>query len=254
MNDSDLQLALREWGRDFRHPVTMVVLGGVGIVLGLMGPFGTQDALTLLPRTFYWLVLAGVTYGTGSLVYELVTVWMSGATMPVRGAASGSLTGALVSLEVLGLNWLSFDIWPNSTVLMSLIATIVAISLVITGTVAFVRAQPDKAATTETPPLLDRLPVDKRGPLVALSVEDHYVRVQTTKGEDLILMRLSDAIREIGRTRGGQVHRSHWVAFDQVKAVQRKSDRAILTLSNGSEIPVSRANMSKIKEAGLLPR
>jgi hypothetical protein len=31
---------------------------------------------------------------------------------------------------------------------------------------------------------------------VALSVEDHYVRVRTTRGEEMILMRLSDAIRE----------------------------------------------------------
>ena len=103
------------------------------------------------------------------------------------------------------------------------------------------------------PTILDRIPLDKRGPLVALSVEDHYVRVQTVKGEELILMRLSDAIKEVGMILGAKVHRSHWVAFEHVTAARREADRAILTLTTGRDIPVSRANLAKIKEAGLLP-
>ena len=66
-------------------------------------------------------------------------------------------------------------------------------------------------------------------------------------------MRLSDAVKEVGPNPGAQVHRSHWVSFDQVENVRRTSDRAILTMRSGAEIPVSRANLPKIKEAGLLP-
>ncbi len=85
-------------------------------------------------------------------------------------------------------------------------------------------------------------------------MEDHYVRIRTTKDEDMILMRLADAIKEVGATSGLQVHRSHWVSLDQVTAATRKGDGALLNMSSGPDIPVSRANVAAIKEAGLLPR
>jgi len=74
------------------------------------------------------------------------------------------------------------------------------------------------------------------------------------QGESLVLLRLSDAIREVGDTAGAQVHRSHWVAWDAITAARREGDRAILTLKTGTEIPVSRANLGKIKDAGFLPK
>ena len=87
---------------------------------------------------------------------------------------------------------------------------------------------------------------------MALSVEDHYVRVQTNNGEELILMRLSVAIKETGSSIGEQVHRSHWVGFDQIQAVERDGARVFLAMSTGARIPVSRANMPKLKAAGML--
>ncbi|MDE0344439.1 MAG: LytTR family DNA-binding domain-containing protein [Boseongicola sp.] len=90
--------------------------------------------------------------------------------------------------------------------------------------------------------------------MIALSVEDHYTRVRTTKGEELLLLRLSDAIRETAPVAGLQVHRSHWVASDQVTGSRRDRNRTLLILRNGDEIPVSRANMRAVREAGLLPR
>jgi hypothetical protein len=62
---------------------------------------------------------------------------------------------------------------------------------------------------------------------------------ETEKEEEMGLMRLADAMREVGDTRGAPVHRVHWVAFDQVRAARREGDRT---------------NLPKVKEAGLLPR
>ena len=69
----------------------------------------------------------------------------------------------------------------------------------------------------------------------------------------MLLMRLTDAIREVGSTVGERVHRSYWAAFDQVDRVERHGDRATLHMRTGIEVPVSRANLPKLKEAGLLP-
>ncbi len=102
-------------------------------------------------------------------------------------------------------------------------------------------------------PTIPRAP-QKRGALIALSAEDHYVRVTTTAGTELVLMRLADAMAEISQTQGLQVHRSHWVALDQVVKVIRIGGRGELTLSDGSTRPISRGFMPAVRAAGLLPK
>lgn len=62
----------------------------------------------------------------------------------------------------------------------------------------------------------------------------------------------TDAIKEMGETKGLRVHRSHWMARGPVTAARR--DRAILPLVTATKLPVSRRNVSVIREAGLLPR
>jgi DNA-binding LytR/AlgR family response regulator len=72
-------------------------------------------------------------------------------------------------------------------------------------------ASPAMAESTSdaSPPILNRVPVQRRGRLIALSVSDHYVEVLTDGGRSLVLMRLSDAIAETGPVKGLQIHRSH---------------------------------------------
>ena len=108
--------------------------------------------------------------------------------------------------------------------------------------------------TAARPPLvLERLPLGKRGQILGFSVQDHYVQVMTSAGKELVLMRLADAIREAGDLPGLQVHRSHWVATGGVTEVRRTGETAILTLSNGTEVPVSRRYIKDLRQAGLLP-
>src|SRR5439155_6984812 len=85
---------------------------------------------------------------------------------------------------------------------------------------------------------LERLPLKLRGAEVwAVEAEDHYLRLHTSKGQDLILMRLSDAIAELEGIEGAQVHRSWWVARDAIAEARRGDGRATLTLKDGAEAP-----------------
>ena len=156
------------------------------------------------------------------------------------------------------LNGLALGLWATGRILVEGFVNVSIIASVISIIFHIIDHSPTETAPSPAsdhgPPLLDRLAFDKRGPLVSLSVEDHYVRVRTKKGEEMILMRLGDAIREVGDTPGLQVHRSHWIALDQVTMASRKGDGAVLSLQYGPDIPVSRANVRKIREAGLLPR
>ena len=88
--------------------------------------------------------------------------------------------------------------------------------------------------------------------LLALQMEDHYLRIHTALGSDLILLRLRDALAELGPERGLQVHRSWWVANGAVASVERSAGRAVLVLHNGLQVPVSKSFRDKVKEAGWL--
>jgi DNA-binding LytR/AlgR family response regulator len=90
-------------------------------------------------------------------------------------------------------------------------------------------------------PLLERLPPQKRGELLRLSVQDHYTEIVTTRGRQLVLLRFADALKEIGETQGLQVHRSHWIADTDVIAQRKQAGRLLLMTRDGSEIPVSRS-------------
>ncbi|KNG93171.1 hypothetical protein ATO11_14600 [Pseudaestuariivita atlantica] len=223
-------------------------------LLTLAGPFGTGTRLTLLPLFLYWSVLVAACYSAGFIVSGLVARRLAHRPLYIRLAVASLGIGTLVTGLVIALNALVFGFVPALSEIGPLALVTFATAALVTlaiDTVHRAVARPEDAAP---PAILDRLPLDKRGALLALSVEDHYVRVRTDAGEEMVLMRLADAIREVGDVPGLQVHRSHWVALGAVTAAARAGDRAILTLSDGAEIPVSRANLPAVREAGLLPR
>ena len=109
---------------------------------------------------------------------------------------------------------------------------------------------PSPAATA--PAILDRLPLPQRGRLIHLAVNDHYVDVATSKGTTLVLLRLSDAIRETAPVPGLQVHRSRWVALDAIRKTARQAGKPVLELENGTTVPISRSYLPAARAAGLV--
>lgn len=101
--------------------------------------------------------------------------------------------------------------------------------------------------------LMDRLPHRLRAAqLLAVEAEDHYLRLHTDQGSDLVLMRLSDAIRALHGVDGAQTHRSWWVARHAIISVERDDGRATLTLKDGLRVPVSRTHAKALRELGFL--
>jgi DNA-binding LytR/AlgR family response regulator len=111
----------------------------------------------------------------------------------------------------------------------------------------------DQAADPRAMPaaFAERLPLRLRGgQLIALAAEDHYLRVHTNVGNDLVLMRMADAVAYLGATDGARVHRSWWVARAAVTGHRRDGDRLLLLLEAGLEAPVSRAAKPVLAAAG----
>jgi len=106
-------------------------------------------------------------------------------------------------------------------------------------------------AAASPPKFLARMPAKLAGAeLWAVEAEDHYLRLRTSLGQDLILMRLSDAIGELEGIEGARTHRSWWVAKAAVRGVERDDGRATLVLPDGAEAPVSRAYARVLRTAG----
>jgi DNA-binding LytR/AlgR family response regulator len=98
-------------------------------------------------------------------------------------------------------------------------------------------------------PLFDQLPPELGSAIIALEMEDHYVRVHTMLGSALVLMRLRDAMGLVADTEGMQVHRSWWVARAAVEDVLRDGRNVRLRLPRGIEAPVARAKVIELRDA-----
>jgi DNA-binding LytR/AlgR family response regulator len=261
---SQASFALRELRAHLTRPEVAAIMAGVALVLGLSGPFDTWTTQTTPVRLLYWSLVVWLTYGAGFLVSVIVHPWLDRAHLVLKVGLTALAVAIAVFVLLAGLNLLIFGQVPEEPadylrsfgVILAICAVIEAINQIIarhSAPPAFPTEQNAHPAAAR-PMILDRMPLAKRGPLLSLSVQDHYVEVTTTRGRELLLMRLGDAIRETPPVEGLQVHRSHWVAHDAVSAADRRGDGAILTLSDGRTIPVSRSFLPAVRDAGFLPR
>ncbi|WP_372574086.1 LytTR family DNA-binding domain-containing protein [Ruegeria jejuensis] len=244
--------ALRELQQHLRHPTTATILCAVALVLTIIDAFGLKDETTLAPHLIYMLVMVWVTYAIGFLVAQTFGAWLSSTRLSglVGWLVQGAVAGVLILAAVLGLNLLAFGPVPPAD-MVSFAPSVIGATMVITVTLQRIHdigVEPD-----QNPAILERLPFAKRGRLLSLSAEDHYTNVRTDKGEELILMRFSDAMKETAPIEGYQVHRSHWVSRSGIKDARRSKDRAIVTLTDGTEIPLSRRYLPTLQKVGLLP-
>jgi hypothetical protein len=95
--------------------------------------------------------------------------------------------------------------------------------------------------------ILRKVRSDRRGGLLAINAQGHYLRVLTDAGEDLILYRFGDAIAQLPADAGVQVHRSWWVsamAIDQSESISAKK----ICLDSGIKIPVSRTYQRELEK------
>ncbi|MCX7567584.1 LytTR family DNA-binding domain-containing protein [Sulfitobacter sp. F26169L] len=221
----------------------LLIWFALSVVAGVAGPFGTLEALGLWPRLLYWcgivggsiaLCLTAISFARGYRLKGAVAVW----------------TCFVLSLCVYVINMFIFAGWagvPNAVSLLANVALVTAAVHLVIWAVGF--GENDEGA-----PLVDtfmhRLPLQARAPLVRIEAQDHYLNVVTKRGNELILMRMGDAMTEL-RGQGVQVHRSHWVSPDAVTGHRREKGRDVLQMSDGSDVPVSRSFRSAVQSAGL---
>lgn len=284
MSDTLLQSTLRELRALLSRPRLWLVFALVVALFVLTGPFGTYERLAFPTRLGYWLVLHATTWACALASISFFDVVLSRRTPSrlIRMLVGAMVSALPVGLAITVINFVLLMRPLNVERFLENVLTALPIAIAFClltwlsmtsgdGARAEQEPAPDAdAASTATgaeertpahdaanapspadrPALLDRLPVDKRGPLIRLEVQDHYVLVVTTRGTDLLLMRLGDAIAETGGNTGQQIHRSHWVADAGVRSVTReggKNPRLTVQTTDGQVLPVSRSQVATVR-------
>lgn len=261
MNNNALHLTIREMRENLSAPRSLAVLGLVSLVLGMSGPFQTFELLELLPRLVYWTAICTLTYLAGwlagSYVLRMITSRTENIVWHILGP--GCAAGLAVWPVVTIINLITFGSddgtdgghWINSG---SQLIYCVMISIILSAVSTLVKnsAQEQMPTMPTTPKIVSRLPLNLRGNLISLSVQDHYVEVTTSNGAGLVHFRLTDAIDDCDGIEGLQIHRSHWIALTGIKSVFRQNGKVLVETTKGDVLPVSRTYLPKVKELGLL--
>ena len=108
-------------------------------------------------------------------------------------------------------------------------------------------ASPEAVPESAEEWIVNKLAMPKRGALWAISSELHYLRIYTDVANDLVLMRLSDAVERLATFDGIQIHRSHWVARQGIRDLVKQDGALEVELHNGVRLPVSRANAASVR-------
>ena len=255
-------------GRTRIRVVEVATTASAGLLLAALGPYGTF-AQSLPERIAYWV---GVLLA-GYAVYWPVSLWADAAARRLALPRAGAWAAAvlLATLPVTLLVWLaSFrhtpQLWPDPALFAGFYPNVLVIGAAMTAVLWLLERRREPAPAAEPLPdqtdaatgaetageakFLARLP-GRIGPdLLALEMEDHYVRAHTAQGNVLLLMRMRDAVAELEGVDGRRVHRSWWVARAAVARAEADGRSLRLILRNGLVVPVPRDRAPELKAAG----
>lgn len=244
----------------------LTIMAVLGVVLALVGPFGSFG-LPFAWRLVYWVGLSLGGYACYRPIAGAVVDWARDLELPEPAAWILACLIATVPMSV--LVWFvgrlpgPFPL-PTLEEAFASYAYVLVVGGTLTALFYVLERQKDVATTTARPTastkdqttapvqvrFLERIPQRLGSELLALEMEDHYLRVHTALGSDLILLRMRDAVAELDGFDGLQVHRSWWVARAAVERVEREGRGLRLVLTGGLQVPVARDQVATVKAKG----
>lgn len=258
MSDGKVQLALRELQDLARSVPLWLTFAAIVLLFTVTGPYGTAQSMPLIPRFAFWLILH-----SGAWLASIIGV-VAGLVL-LEGLISKKIirifVGALLATPAVGfvitlvnwgwnhsaLSWAEFGKQTQDALPLSVVFSGICF-LVMRGSKDVPLSMGNQPEAPARSSLLDRLKPENRGTILYLSAEDHYTAVTTSRAQELVLIRFSDALSELEAEDGLQVHRSHWVAKSHVDKLARDNGKLTLILKDGREVPVSRTFSSTVRE------
>lgn len=244
----------------------IALLTAMGLFAGAIGPFGSAAAHALVRYTYWVLCIVGGGV-IGIAIDETLGVAAGGfwrrlavtsivMTPPV--ALLVIVIGRVLSnqdfnpvglLRFLSVGFVRFlfQVWVICVPVMALRA--------LTWRTAVTRVE---TRIIVAPPLPEaeaqfrkRLSAKRRSArLIAVEAEDHYLRVHTDLGDELVTAKFAEALAELSGAHGFQTHRSWWVAADAIEKVVWRRGSGEARLVCGLVAPVSRSHAPSLRHAG----
>nr|WP_309761017.1 LytTR family DNA-binding domain-containing protein [Agrobacterium pusense] len=258
-----LQSTLREMHAVLQSRRLWLTFLAVLAIFIVTGPFGTSETMSFADRLLYWTIIqAGAWIFAISFSIFAKTILSGHIDNMLARMMIGSLTAALpIGLLLTITNQIFYGKEMGLTpALKSSLSSLPLCAIFCLLSYLTTCQSFEKAAEAETGtdanadrevkgiiPLLERLPPQKRGELLRLSVQDHYTQIVTTRGQQLVLLRFADALKELGHTAGLQVHRSHWIADADFISLRKQTGRLHIIARDGTEIPVSRSYTAAVQ-------
>lgn len=243
---------LRLW-HEFSAPSRVLGFCIGAVLIVAVGPFGTFD-LPFPKRAGYWSCWLACVWITTTLCFCLTHAVAMNWSVAKWKASAVSLCLTVPISAILGLSLATLfftSIEPSLTMYVSEAKFLSPIVVGITGLLHMTMPLPVKPAMVGDV-FFARLPANLGRRLVSISSADHYLRVRTDKGETLVHGSLAEAIAQLDGFSGGQIHRSHWVAYPAIEQKTWSGQRLEVRLSSGEILPVSRTYRSdllqKLKE------
>lgn len=239
---------------------TLLVMRWVGLaviagtILAILGPFGSYMNGGPVRLFGYWIGTMLLGFGFYGPAYRIAAIaTMIGSRSWWLALMVGSLVASIP--EALSTRMVAFRLWPElarlDLPLGSWFVQTATIGLVAMTGVGLVQRRSSSAPHNDAVSSPSAAPITQPlgGEVLALQMEDHYVRVHRPAGSELILMPLGRAIEAV-EADGLRTHRSWWVAAHAVTAVEGNARSMRLRLSNGLVAPVARSAVTHLKAAG----
>jgi hypothetical protein len=244
--------------RGRRWTIDLAILVAIGLLMGFLGPFGSEH-IPVVKAYVYWMICMVGGGLIGIIADELLSRRLPGIWR--RVAAVSVLITPLVTLLVLTTQYVMFAQPFGWSPYLKLLWQVFPILLAVMAVRALVwRRMPVRVETRTivAAPLPEaeaafrrRLSAKRRGSrLIAVEAHDHYLKVHTDAGEELVTLRFADALEELALAHGWRVHRSWWVAADAVETARWRKGAGEIRLVGGLTVPVSRSHAPVLREAG----
>ena len=226
-----------------------------GVLLGVLGPFGSYSGQGPAIRIAYWI---GATW-LGLFVYG-GTLALIGPRLPQDPPLRWLILGLAIALasipQAFATRAAAIMVWPDLAARApaplvwygQVLAIALVIFLVLPGPRRWLQPSPTSQSNAAINPgsAAESWPDD----VIALQMEDHYVRVHRPGGSTLVLMTMRAAIARAAAIEGLQTHRSWWVARGAVRSVEGDSRALRLIMSSGLVVPVARSQVAVLRQSG----
>lgn len=252
--------------RLMQHPISVtLVLAGLAVMI-LTHPYEPIRDLPPHLAVMFWLQGMALLF-----LLDTALAWLSarfgfGYVSPVAMAifaAVATLAGEVFLQLALGVVATPADLLEGFVLLLALTLG-VEFLMVVFVLDRILPSDGDTPVQTETPPPAPRpqaavapanLPdrIELRGEvfapddLLAVSSEEHYLRVVTRGRTRFLRGRMSDVEDALPAQIGLRIHRSHWVAAQAVEGLKRRPAGWTVALTGGQEVPVARARVAAVR-------